>query len=64
MQNIGYQGAYQASSSHRAPDYVGQVDWYLRCRDVWYALKGRGQSISRLGAGAARRLRRWVMGSQ
>lgn len=57
VQNIGYRGAYQASSSHRAPDYVGKIDWYLRGRDVWYALKNKGNTVARLVTGAARRLR-------
>jgi hypothetical protein len=41
VQNIGYQGAYQCDDSHRAHDYVGRRDWYLRGRDLWLAIQRR-----------------------
>jgi hypothetical protein len=60
VQNIGYHGAYQSSDSHAAPDYVGSVDFTLRCRNWWYKVKRHGSKLTHAGVGAARRLRRLV----
>ena len=47
VQNIGYHGAYQSDETYTAPDYVGQTDFYLRSRDVWYATKRRVLNVAR-----------------
>jgi hypothetical protein len=47
VQNIGYHGAYQHGETYRALDYVGQLDWYLRGRDVWYGLRRQALGIAR-----------------
>jgi glycosyltransferase involved in cell wall biosynthesis len=48
VQNIGYHGAYQSDDSMTARDYVGRLDWWLRGRDLWWAIQrhtvGRGRA--------------------
>ena len=47
VQNIGYHGAYQSDETYTAPDYVGDIDFYLKARDVWYATKRRCVNAAR-----------------
>ncbi len=56
VQNIGYVGAYQFDDRYTAPDYVGERDFYLRSRDVWY-------STRRVCLNAARRVKHTLLGS-
>ena len=47
VQNIGYHGAYQSDESYTANDYVGDLDLYLRTRDLWYGAKRRCWNLAR-----------------
>lgn len=57
VQNIGYLGAYQASNSHRAPDYIGHRDWFMLLQDLEYFIRSAPRHLnSAIPEGRVRRM--------
>lgn len=55
VQNIGYKGAYQSSNEHTARDFVGRMDWGLRCEYHLWTARRFGGELRRLARGGLRR---------